>query len=318
MLRTELMLEKPKVLFVGSGKLGIHSLAKIANSDKINFLGVITQEDKPAGRKLHLTPTPIAAFAELNKIKVIKIKSINSPDTLSYIRSLAPDFIFLASFGQILKSEILSIPLKEPLNLHASLLPKYRGAAPIQAAILNGESETGVSFMRMEKGLDTGPVFAKFTVKISRDDNSLTLEEKLAKIASENVIDVILKIYSNQLTPVSQEELGQASYAPKIQKHDGLIDWNEPAELIERKIRAYYPWPSAYTEFQIFGENYRLKIIKSKIVPSIASMPGTFIITKNSFIVSCGKDALELLVVHPDGRKEMEIADFIHRFHKHL
>ncbi|HPO89597.1 MAG TPA: methionyl-tRNA formyltransferase [Victivallales bacterium] len=312
------MLEKPKVLFVGSGKLGIPSLAKIANSNELDFLGVITQEDKPAGRKLHLTPTPVAAFAESNKIKVIKIKSINSPDILSYIRSLKPDFIFLASFGQLLKSEILSIPLKEPLNLHGSLLPKYRGAAPIQAAILNGENETGVSFMRMEKGLDTGPVFARFAVKISSTDNSITLEEKLAKIASENVVDVILKIYSNQLQPVSQDKMGQASYAPKIQKHDGLINWNESAELIERKIRAYYPWPSAYTEFQIFGENYRFKIIKAKVVASINSQPGIFLITRDNFVVSCGKDALELLVIHPDGRREIKITDFIHRFHRHL
>lgn len=308
---------KPKVLFVGSGKLGIPSLVKIAASPELEFLGVITQNDKPAGRKLHLTRTPVAEFAERNNLPLKKIKSINAPEFIEYARSLSPDFIFLASFGQILKDEILKVPRIEPLNLHGSLLPKFRGAAPIQAAILSGETETGVSFMRMDKGLDTGAVFAKFAIRISHNDNTPTLEDKLAILAAEHVVEVILDIFYRRISAKEQDH-DEASYAKKIEKHDGLINWNDDAEIIERKTRAFYPWPAAYTQFRIFGTDYRFKIVRAKVVPSIVSAPGTFIITKDSFTVACGKNALKLLCIHPDGRKEMPINDFIHRFHKHL
>ncbi len=308
---------RPKVLFIGSGRLGLPSLAKIAGSEEIDFLGAVTQEDKPAGRKLHLTPTPVGEFARLHGIPLKKIKCVNAPDFLSEAGALNPDFIFLASYGQILKSEILSLPKVEPLNVHGSLLPKHRGAAPVQAAILAGDEEAGISFMRMEKGLDTGPVFAKFAVGISCDDTAHSLEDKLANLAGEHAVDTVLRIFSGELKAVPQDD-SAASYARKIEKSQGAIDWGEDAEVIERKIRAYHPWPGAFSEFEIFGRKYRLKIISAALAGPLDLPPGGFHLSKQAFTVACGRGSLALKIVHPDGRKEMPVADFIHGFHRHL
>lgn len=291
--------------------IGISSLAKIANSEQIDFLGILTQEDKPAGRKLILKATPVAEWATKNNLPLEKLDSINNPNIISKIKNWAVDIIFLASFGQILKSDILSVPLVEALNLHASLLPKFRGASPIQAAILAGDKQSGVSFMRMEKGLDTGPVFAQFASDIAPDECADSLETKLANLAAEYSIEVILKICSGELKPVPQDN-SLATYAGKIEKSDGKIEWNNDADVIERKIRAFHPWPGAFFDLDIKGGKLRTKITKAKVVPGVQITPGEIICTaEKKLLIACGKNALEVQKIHPEGRKEMDSADFL-------
>ncbi|HPN85255.1 MAG TPA: methionyl-tRNA formyltransferase [Victivallales bacterium] len=301
---------KPKVLFIGSGRIGTESLAKIANSAKIDFLGIVTQEDKPAGRKLQLKPTPVAEWACSNSLPVEKIRSVNDPDFVSKVRAMGTDIIFLASFGQILKAEILSAPNVEPLNLHASLLPKFRGASPIQAAIISGEKQAGISFMRMEKGLDTGPVFAKFATDISSDEDSESLETKLACLAAQHVEDVILKIFKRELEPVPQDN-SLATYAAKIEKSDGLIDWREDALRVERKVRAFRQWPGAFFQLDLDGKKQRVKIVRAKVCPEIQGALGEIIRTDKKLIVVCGKAGIELERIIPEGRREMDATEFL-------
>jgi methionyl-tRNA formyltransferase len=304
--------QKTRVFFLGSGKLGIPSLAAILSSSEIDFVGAATQDDKPSGRKLILSPTPIAEWALKNNLEIEKVRSINNPEFVRKIKNLQTDIIFLASFGQILKNEILSSPLREPVNLHASLLPKYRGASPIQSAILSGEKESGISFMRMEKGLDTGPIFAKFAASIDENDNAEMLENKLADLAAKHVVDIILKIDREELQAVEQDH-SQASYAPKIRKNDGALNWKNDALTIKRMVRAFYPWPGVFFEFENNGKKYRINIKKADVRLELPpDHPGKIIVaSKKSWIVACGNGALDLLRVLPDGKKEMDGTEFL-------
>jgi methionyl-tRNA formyltransferase len=303
--------DKIKIFLIGSGKIGIRSFAKIAADGRFLIVGMATQEDKVSGRKLIPAPMPVAEWAERNSIPIEKVKSVNDPNFVKKVKDLKTDIIFLASFGQILKEDILTAPLREPVNLHSSLLPKFRGASPIQAAIISGEKETGVSFMRMEKGLDSGPVFAKFAIPIADDDNFQTLEGKLASVAAEHVVDVIQKIFDGTLDALDQDHQ-IANFAPKIKKSDGLINWNESAELIERKIRAFSTWPGVFFDFETEKKKMRIKINGARVVRDFPqNNPGKMTLSSQKWIVSCGNFAIELLRVHPEGKKEMGVGDFL-------
>ncbi|MBN1864111.1 MAG: methionyl-tRNA formyltransferase, partial [Victivallales bacterium] len=231
----------PRVYFLGSGVLAVAPLERLCGSSSVELVGIATQPDKPAGRRHGLRPTPAGRWLADNNLHADKPASVNSPEFLAHLKSLAPGIVLVASFGQILGKEMLGLPAVACVNLHASLLPAYRGAAPIAAAIADGAEKTGLSFMKMDAGLDTGPVYRSFELPVS-GMNAVELELRLARLGAAKVEQMIEDIFHGRVVPEAQDH-SMASYAGKISKEDGMLDWREPAEVIERKIRAYQPWP---------------------------------------------------------------------------
>lgn len=299
-----------RVYFLGSGKIGIPVLEVLVKSSDIDLVGVGSQVDRPAGRKRHLHPTPVGEWAAENKIDVDKIPNVNCDEFLDKLRTLEPDFIFVASFGQLLKQQLLELPRKCCLNLHASLLPAYRGASPLAAAILNGDEYSGVAFMEMEKGLDTGPIYSLYKYKMPDSIKENELEIALGEVGAEHVEDVLHKIMSGEMTATVQNH-DLASYAKKIHKKAGHITWHKEARVIERMVRAYYPWPGVFFELYFHRKMYQLKITKASLI-DMQGQPGEILVAdKKRWVVACGTQALLLEKVIPQGKKEMSGADFI-------
>ncbi|MBP5638403.1 MAG: methionyl-tRNA formyltransferase [Victivallales bacterium] len=305
--------EHIKVYFLSSGRLGIHLLDALLRDKRIDLVGVGSQPDKPSGRKQIPKPTPLAAHAEKKKCKVDKQDKVNDPAFIDYLRSLNMDFLVVASFGQLLKPALLEIPKYCCFNVHASLLPKYRGASPISAAILAGESYSGVSFMKMDPGLDTGPVYCQIQIPIADDDNTDTLEEKLGKFAAESICDNLQLIKEGYMCAVAQDN-SRATYAGKIKKCDGAVKWGIPATQLECKIRAYTPWPRVCMLAPTSKGIKRLQITSAKVVklPAPCPQPGTLLAQDASGItIACAQDAIKICSIIPEGRNEMSAADFL-------
>lgn len=301
----------PRVYFLGSGKIAVPVLAKLYETERISLIGVGTQQDQPACRGRKMIPTPVGIWMEERGLYVDKLESVNAPDVIDHLRILSPDLIFLVSFGQILREEILNLPRSGCINLHASLLPLYRGASPVAAAILHGDKETGVSFMRMEKGLDSGPVYRRYEYEIPHGQNASDLEDALGMLGAEHVVDVLCGISSGDLQPVSQEPQ-KATYAGKISKTDGEINWFESAVMIERKIRAYYPWPGVFFMLRHLNRISRIRITDAVFCSDCRGRPGEVLkADKSGWIIACGEGALSLMRVVPEGKKEMSGAEFV-------
>ena len=305
------MNSKPKIYFLGSGDIAVAPLAKLYASDKIELVGIGTQQDRPAGSKKQLTPTPVGAWAAENSIEIDKPSSVNNEEFLSKLTDLAPDIIFVASFGQLLKPEILELPTVACVNLHASLLPLYRGASPIAACLLNGDEVTGVTFMKMDEGLDTGPEYCRLeleTANMKADE----LEIALAEMSSRHIECLILKIASGKLCEVWQDD-SRATYAGKIKKADGIIDWNESAEKIICKIRAYYPWPGASFTYQTPKRPMKITVTDAELadVPSDLPPGETITADKTGWIIATSKGALSITKLKPEGKGEMTAAEFV-------
>ncbi|HTG44315.1 MAG TPA: methionyl-tRNA formyltransferase [Verrucomicrobiae bacterium] len=299
-----------RVLFFGTAELACASLEALANTPEFEVVAVITQPDKPRGRDLQVQPSAPKSAALKRNIPVLQPLKARDESFLDELRSLNPELIVVVAYGQILPQALLDLPRHGCLNVHTSLLPKYRGAAPIQWAILNGDPQTGVTIMRMDAGLDTGPIISQRATGILPEDTSQTLHDRLAKMGAELLLQTIPPYIHRQLRPVPQPEGG--SYARKIEKSDGLIDWSEPAEVISRKIRAFNPWPSAFTFLQISGQERRVKIWAAAVQPSPPAMPGAILrIDREGLLIACGTRALLLQQVQPEGRKRMSIQDFL-------
>ena len=248
-----------RIIFLGSPDFAIPSLETLVEDPRFDVVGVFSQPDKKVGRKQILTPSDVKKRAlELN-LNVYTPEKINTPENVELIKSLNPDFLFTAAYGKIISPEILAIPQIEAINLHGSLLPKYRGASPIQSSLLNGDKETGVTYIRMVEKMDAGKMFYKTKIQIEKEDNAATLFEKIAELGRKHTPDVLAKIANGELKEVKQNE-EEVSYCKKISKANGEIDWEkETAEEIYNKIRAYTPWPGCFTTFQ----GKILKIIKA-------------------------------------------------------
>ena len=306
--------KKLKVYFMGAGHICVKPFEALLNSDKIELLGVATQPDKPSGRKRIPMPTPLGEFALNNNVDIDKPLSVNSEEFISYLTGLEPDIIVVASFGQILKKELLSIPKISCVNLHASILPEYRGASPIAQAILDMREETGISFMQMDEGLDTGPVYHIIRVPID-NKNAFDLEIYLSEIGADTIESILEKISNGDLQPSIQDD-SKSSYAGKIKKVDGLIDWNDSAEIIEAKVRAYYPWPGAFFKLQTTKKNITITITKAKILKEEISgdftSGMTVIADKKRWVIACGNNSfLELCTLKPEGKNEMTGSEFV-------
>src|SRR5205807_3657251 len=232
-----------RIVFIGTGEIGLPTLRALQKSEH-ELVGVVTQPDKPVGREQKITPPPIKAALVGDKTPVFQPAKIKNPQAIEQIRALAPDLIVVMAYGQILPRAVLDVPKVACLNLHASLLPRWRGAAPIQAAIAAGDRETGITVMYMDEGLDTGDVLLQRKIAIASNETGGSLHDKLAQIAPEALAEAILLLDKEKASRLPQEN-EFATYASKLERKHGRIDWSESAETIERKIRAFDPWPGA-------------------------------------------------------------------------
>lgn len=294
------------IVFFGTPKIALKSLEYLYNSDKINVLAVVTQPDKPAGRGHKLTMSPIKEFALSKGLPVFQPKSIRkSEETIEALKALKPDFFVTFAFGQILSQEVLDIPKYETINLHASLLPKYRGANPIQRAIINGDKETGICTMITELGLDCGDVCMKEIIQIADTTNCVDLFEEISDKSPELLEKTLIGLVENTISPQKQCEDG-VCFANKLDKEECLIDWNKGAETIHNLVRGIYKFPCAY--FMHGGKI--IKVLETKVL-SGSGTPGEFINTgKEGIEVACGEKSILLIRIKPEGKGEMLARDW--------
>ena len=307
-----------RIVFIGTGEIGVPTLRALLNSEH-EVVAVVTQPDKPVGREQRIEPPPIKraligrarppAFAEATAGKpgapIFQPARIKDPQTIEQIRDLTPDVILVMAYGQILLRDVLQIPRLACLNLHVSLLPRWRGAAPIQAAIAAGDCETGITAMYMDEGLDTGDILLQRNIKILPNDTGGSLHDRLAQIAPEALLESLRLVAAGSAPRIPQDH-ARATYAPKLKREHGLIDWSESAEAIERKIRAYNPWPGAFMKV----DSQNVKIFWASVV-DLDGQPGEILRSDKELIVATGKGALSLAEVQLEGKRRMTTADFL-------
>jgi methionyl-tRNA formyltransferase len=321
-----------RIIFMGTAELSCASLEKLAA--KFSVVAVVTQPDKPKGRELKLTPSPVKILAEKLKLPVLQPLKARDEKFISELRGLKPDLIVVVAYGQILPQTILDLPQFGCVNVHTSLLPKYRGAAPIQWAIADGEPETGVTIMQMDAGLDTGPVLASRRTPILPTDDSQILHDRLAQHGAELLVETIPDYVAGKISPQPQPAEG-SSYAAKIKKEDGQIDWSKPAVQIWNRLRAFTPWPGAFTFlFDLVGraspraevedskperlagtlappKKQLLKIWKAEVVGDSGRAGEILSADKTGIVVGCGQDALRILELQREGGRRMGAAEFL-------
>jgi len=305
------MIDKIRIYFMGSGKIAVPVLQSLAEADNMDLLGIGTQVDQRAGRGKGKRPTPVGQFAAEKKLEVDKIESVKDPLFMDKMRSLNLDFIIVVSFGQILRQELLDIPVCCCLNVHASILPEYRGASPISAAILNGDTDSGIAFMKMDKGLDTGAVYKILKMPLQGNEYADSLENELGNLAAESIVEILAQIKNGQLSAKKQDE-EQATLTSKVKKNDGEIVWNLPAEKIEAMVRAYHPWPGAYFTLQGKKGQIKINVIEARCLKDLSGEAGEILqADKKALIIACGEKALEILKLVPQGKKEMSGPAFL-------
>jgi len=297
-----------RVVFIGTGEIGVPAVQALVQSSEHQVIRVITQPDKPVGRDHRIEPPPIKRALAGAKMSILQPARIKDRQSIEEIRALMPDVIAVMAYGQILPRDVLEIPRLACLNLHASLLPRWRGAAPIQAAIAAGDPQTGITVMYMAEGLDTGDILLQREIHILPTDTGGSLHDRLAQIAPDALLDA-LQLLAKGNAPRIPQDNALATYAPKLTRDDGKIDWSGPAEIIERKIRAFNPWPGAFTEIASPGVR-KLKIFSAAIV-DLSGKPGEFLRSEKELIVAAGKNALSLNEVQPEGKRRMDAAAFL-------
>ncbi len=298
------------LVFFGTPDIGLKSLESFYNSDKFEVLAVVTQPDKPSGRGQKLTPSPIKKFALEHGIKVFQPKSIRKePEIIEALKELKPDFFVTFAFGQILSQEVLDIPKYETINLHVSLLPKYRGANPIQRAIINGETETGICTMITELGLDCGDICLTDPIEITNNMNCVELFDICAERSPKLLEQTLIGLKEGSITPKCQCEDG-VCFADKLKKEECKIDWTKSAQEIHNLVRGVYKCPGAYFEYN--GKT--VKVLETEPLnenTAASSVPGAFInVSKQGIDVQTGNGTLRLIKVKPEGKGEMSARDW--------
>ncbi len=304
-----------RIVFIGTGEIGLPTLRSLRESPAHGLAGVVTQPDKPVGREQRIQPPPVKAELGATGIPILQPARIRTEDALAQIRALAPEVIVVMAYGQILPRALLEIPPIACLNLHASLLPRHRGASPIQAAIIADDSETGITVIYMDEGLDTGDILLQKPLKILPDETGGSLHERLAQLAPDALREALDALAASRAPRMPQDST-RATYAPKLTREDGRIDWREPAELLARKVRAYDPWPGAFTEItDSSGKTRHLKIFQATASKNDLGTPGT-ISTPNdsSLLVATRGGSLRLEEVQLEGKRRMRAADFLRGF----
>ena len=296
-------MDKLKVIFMGTPDFAVPSLAALA--DKTEIICVVTQPDRPKGRGHKLLPPPVKIFAEKNNLRVIQPQKVKNPDIVAQLAELKPDLIVVVAFGQILSQNILDIPKFGCINVHASLLPKYRGAAPIEWAIINGEKISGITTMQMNAGLDTGDILLKSEVEIPDDMILPELREKLMTIGADLLIKTLDKLQIGELFPIKQDD-SLSTYAPLLKKDTGRIIWTKSAREIHNLIRGLYG--NAFS----FIDDKKFKIFRAKIAENDFSLaPGEIKIINQRFFVGTGDNTLEILEIQAPNSKKLNAAEFL-------
>jgi methionyl-tRNA formyltransferase len=301
------MRKKAGIIFMGTPEFAVPALKALHKNDQ-NIALVVTQPDRPKGRGRKLTPSPVKETAMNLGYSVIQPVSVRTAEFMSCIEKYTPDFIVVVAFGHIIPKNILTIPKTATINVHASLLPKYRGPAPIQWAIINEEKETGITTMLMDEGLDTGDILLSSKLKIASDDTSDTLHGRLADLGADLLIQTLNAYETGDIHPMPQDHT-QATYAPILKKNDGRMNWKLPAESLETFIRGMTPWPGAFS----FHEKKRLKFFKAKaIAMNTKASPGTVIKGfPDELWISTGKGVLSIIELQGESGKRLLVKNFL-------
>jgi len=316
-----------RIVFIGAGEIGVPTLQSLLKSEH-EVVGVVTQPDKPAGRAQLVEPPAIkralvsdasnaspARTGRALPLPILQPARIKERHAIEEIHALKPDMIVVMAYGQILPRDVLEIPKIACLNLHASLLPRWRGAAPIQAAIAGGDPETGITVMHMDEGLDTGDILLQRRIDIRSNDTGRSLHERLAQLAPDALLHS-LRLFVEGRAPRIPQDNSLATYAPKLKREAGRIDWSEPAQTIERKIRAFNPWPGAFMELAPLlldsgspgGRN--LKIFSASVV-DLSGKPGEILRSEDGLVIAASKGALSLSEVQLEGKRRMSASEFL-------
>ncbi|HIG83650.1 MAG: methionyl-tRNA formyltransferase [Verrucomicrobiales bacterium] len=298
-----------KIVFLGTGDIGLPTLSAIQNSEEHDILAVYTQPDRPFGRKGDLKVSEIKLFAQSCSIPVHQPEKIREIEAIESLVNYTPDIIVVIAYGQILPKSVLDVPKIECINLHASLLPYHRGAAPIQASILAGDVRTGVTVMYVGEGLDDGDILFSISLDITAEETGGSLHERLGKLGPDAVLHS-LELLSSGSAPREEQEHGLATHVTKIKRSDGMINWSKPARHIDRLVRAYDPWPGTFTSFP---DHSNIKIFPPvEIVEYEGSDPGKIIdMDSNGILVACGKGALRISEIQPSGRRRMLVPAYV-------
>ena len=310
-----------KIVFMGTPDFSVPVLEALVKAGH-QVEAVVTQPDKPKGRGKAVLMTPVKEKAMELGIPVYQPVKVREPEFVEVLKELKPDVMVVVAFGQILPKAVLDIPPYGCVNVHASLLPKYRGAAPIQWAVINGDAVTGVTTMRMDEGLDTGDMIDKVEVAITPEDTGATLHDKLAEAGAALILETLTKLENHTATRTKQDD-AQSCYASMLSKEMGRMDFAKSAEELERLIRGLNPWPCAYTE--IDGKNvkiYKAKVIamddayktqaQGKVEQTLTFAPGEIVeVAKKYFVIACGTDALQIQNLQPEGKKPMDTVAYL-------
>jgi len=306
-----------RLIFFGTADFACPSLAALTQQPGLAVLGAVTQPDRPKGRDLKLHPPPVKELALRLGLSLWQPERARSEAFIQTLRQLHPDLIAVAAYGQILPPALLELPRFGCVNVHASLLPKYRGAAPIQWAILNGDTATGVTVMHMDATLDTGDIVAQQTTPIAPADNAQTLHDRLAALGAELLVKTIPDYVARKIKPQKQPAEG-VSYARKLTKEDGRLDWRRPAPELWNQVRALTPWPGAFTFLPAEPRPVLLKVWRAAPEAGATAQPGTVLQAgKAGVLVACGQDALRITELQREGGKRLEAGGFLSGFPLH-
>jgi methionyl-tRNA formyltransferase len=293
-----------RIIFFGSPDFAIPALKTLAVEYPI--VAVVTQPDRPAGRNGILKPPPVKTAALDLGLQVIQPEKLRDPSVMEQLRAWSPDLIVVAAFGQILRQELLDLPKYGSINIHGSILPRWRGAAPVQAAILAGDVATGVTIMKMDAGVDTGLLLATRTIVIAPDDTAGTLSDKLALVGADLLLETLPRYISGELAPQPQPALG-VTYAKMLKKEDGRLDFSQPASSLERRVRAMHPWPGAFFDWK----GIPIKLLRSRVSGDGSVSPGDRIIVTGYPAIRTAQGDLILEEVQPAGKKPMDGKAFL-------
>ncbi len=300
-----------RVLFMGSADIACETLTMLMGWPAIEVVGVVAQPDRRVGRKLQLAACPVKEHALSLGLDVFTPEGVNRAEAISHICHLRPDVGVVMAYGQILRPSLLAVPRFGFLNIHTSLLPRYRGAAPIQRAVAHGDAETGVSIMQMDAGMDTGDVLAMESAPIGESETAGHLHDRLACMGANLMKGVLRALMEGRLVPQAQPARG-VTYAPKLEKREGQIDWRQPARRLYNRIRGFYPWPCCYCYFDAGKSGLQtLRILEARCLPGAYGVPGEILEQGDRFVVACGEGALALITVQPQGKTHMRGEDFL-------
>ena len=300
-----------RIVFMGSAEIACETLTMLMQSPALDVVGVVAQPDRPGGRKLHVASCPAKRHAETLGVEIFTPERVNTPESIAHIASWSPDVGVVMAYGQILRPALLDVPHLGFLNIHTSLLPRYRGAAPIQRAIANGDAVTGVTVMQMDAGMDTGDILAMEPVAIGEAETASSLHDKLSSVGARVLQGVLADLAAGKTHARPQPEKG-VTYAPRLHKSEGQIDWTQPARRLYNQIRGFNPWPCCYCRFDDGkGGMQTLRVLEARCLSGGYGLPGEILSDRKGLVVACGEGALELIRVQPQGKGVMEGKAFL-------